>query len=102
VACSVILSKTGWVLVSEDAKQQTNKVPNTDEDSVVSPTALFCDHLSIEHGWAERKDSKDHQADIFATVLNRNNFARSSKCDEFVEAGADAREYVSSLKWSAA
>jgi hypothetical protein len=98
VACSVLLGKAGWVLVSEDAKQKTNKVPHSDQDTVVSPIALLRDHLSIEHRGAEGKDSENHQADVFATVLDGNHLARSSKRNEFVEAGSDAREDVSSYE----
>jgi hypothetical protein len=101
VTCSVLLGKTGWVLICENAKQETNEVPKTDKNTVVSPAALFRDRLSIEYRGAERKDGEDHQADVFATALYRNNFARSSECDEFVETGADTREYISSLEFSA-
>jgi hypothetical protein len=60
VTCSVLLGKTGWVFVCENAEQETDEIPKTDKNTVVSPAALFCDSLSIEYRGAERKDGEDY------------------------------------------
>jgi hypothetical protein len=99
MACGVLLGKARWVLVRKDAKQEAHKVPHSNKETIISPTTLFGDHLSIEHRRAEGEDSEDHEADVFATFLDGNNFTRSSERNKLVEAGTDPRENVSSWPW---
>jgi hypothetical protein len=96
MACGVLLGKTGWVLVGEDAKQEAHKVPYSNKETIVPPTTFFGYHLSIENRRAKGEDSEDHETDIFATVLDGNNFTCPGERDEFVEAGANPRKNISS------
>lgn len=84
MACGILLGESRRVFVTKDAEQETNKVPDTDENAVVSPVAAFRNHLRIQHRRAERQDGKDHQANVLATVFNRNDLASASESDELV------------------
>jgi hypothetical protein len=43
----IILGKARGILVAKNAEQQTDEVPHSDQDSVVSPIAGLGDQLSV-------------------------------------------------------
>ena len=92
----VFFGQTGRILVTEDAEQKTDEVPDTNEDAIVAPIARFSNELSVEDRWTKGEDSYHYEADIFATGFDRYNFACSSKCNELIETSADTREDVAS------
>ena len=71
-------------MVAEDAEEKTNEVPDTNEDTVVTPVAGLSNELGVENRWAERQDGQDHKTDVLATVLHWNNFTGSGEGNKLV------------------
>lgn len=111
----------GRILVEEGHEHQTEEIPDTDEDSIVSPVAGFGDELCIDHGRAEsarkrqqfraparaskhnlRQDRQHHQANILATLDNRHHLCCTSQSDQFIQPSAESREDLSSYSQSSA
>jgi hypothetical protein len=96
MASRVVFGQAGRILVKEDDEDQTNEVPDADDDAVVSPTAGLRDQLRIEYRGAERQDGEHHQSDILGAVSDRHDFTCTRKRDELVQACTKTREDTSS------
>ena len=48
VCCGVFSSKARWIVVAEDAEEKANEVPDTNEDTVVTPVAGLSNELGVE------------------------------------------------------
>jgi hypothetical protein len=96
MARSVFVGETGRILVAEDAQQEPNEVPNTDEDAIVAPVACLGYQLCIQDRWTEWEDSQYDETDILAAILDGYNFSCASECDELVQSSTDAREDLTS------
>lgn len=92
----VVLGKARRIPVAEDDEQQTEEIPDADENAIVAPIARFRDQLRIEDRRAKWQDSKHHQTDILGAILDGHDFTCASQCDQFVESSSETRKDASS------
>ena len=83
-------------MVTEDAKEKADEVPDTNEDTVVTPVAGLSNELGIEDRRTEGQDGQHNKTDVLATIFNWNNFASSGESDELIETSANTRESIAS------
>jgi hypothetical protein len=84
VCCGVFSSKARWIVVTEDAKEKADEVPDTNEDTVVTPIAGLSNELGVEDRRTEGQDGQYNKTDVLAAILNWNHFASSGESDELV------------------
>jgi hypothetical protein len=92
ITCCILLIQARRILVAEDAKNEANEVPHSDQNAIVSPVADLSDHLSVENRGAKREDGEHHESHVLAAVLDRYRLASTRKRNEFIKASADARK----------
>ena len=83
-------------MVTEDAEKEANEVPDTNEDTVITPIAGLSNELGVEDRRTEGQDGQHNKTNVLATILHWNNFASSGESDELIEASADTRESITS------
>jgi hypothetical protein len=71
-------------MVTEDAKKKADEVPDTNEDTVVTPIAGLSNELGVEDRRTEGQDGQYNKTDVLAAILNWNHFASSGESDELV------------------
>lgn len=83
-------------MVTEDAKEKADEVPDTNEDTVVTPIAGLSNELGVEDRRTEGQDGQYNKSNVLATILHWNNLASSGESYEFIEASTDTRESITS------
>lgn len=79
-------------MVAEDAEKQSNEVPDSHKDAIVSPIASSCDELGPKYGRAEWKNCEYDEADVFAAFLDGHYFGRAGESNQFIETSSETRE----------
>lgn len=96
MCCGVFSSKARWIVVTEDAKEKADEVPDTNEDTVVTPVAGLGNELCVEDRRTEGQDGQYNKSNVLATILHWNNLTSSGESDELIEASTDTRESITS------
>ena len=96
MCCGVFSSKARWIVVTEDAKEKADEVPDTNEDTVVTPIASLSNELGVKDRRTKGQDGQYNKTNVLATILHWNNLAGSGESDELIEASADTRESITS------
>lgn len=75
-------------MVAKDVKKQSDKIPHSNEGSIVAPVARFSNKLGKKDGGTEWKNCEPNKADVLSAIFDWNKFGCSYQRNKFVEASA--------------